>query len=290
MPYSLTTDSTPSKILHIRSGDADNYVDQELTTGFSITFNEVIRCEDDELMLISLNSAEIPYSFYNIDYKNKYLNIIESQIDNTNIFNIQIVIPESNYNAYEFATILQTLLNNNSQHNIIYTITYDKKTNKFTYLINKNNHKVIFNFSNSDSPYLQMGFNKSSSITLLHNTSLLCDNSIQMFDLHALYIRTNFITNNLNSTTKGYTNILQKIPITTGPNSIIYHLPINSHDNLIDIKTFNNINIRLTDEQNRLIDLQGLHFEISILFKFIKNIKYIPVNRLEEIYNIDENN
>lgn len=289
MPYSLTTDSTTSKILHIRSEDADDYVDQELTTGFSITFNEVIRCEDDELMLISLNTAEIPYSFYNIDYKNKYLNIIESQIDDTNIFNIQIIIPESNYNAYEFCTVLQSLLNSNSQHNIIYTITYDKKTNKFTYLINKNNHKVIFNFSN-DSPYLQLGFNKNSSITLVHNTSLLCTNSIQMFDIHALYIRTNFITNNLNSTTKGYTNILQKIPITTGPNSIIYHLPINSHDNLIDIKTFNNINIRLTDEQDRLIDLQGLHFEISILCKFIKNIKYIPVNRLEEIYNIDENN
>lgn len=288
MPYQLTTDSTPSKILHIRSEDADEFIDEELTSGFSITFNEIIRCEEDEFMLISLNSCEIPYSFYNIDYKNKYLNITESQIDNTNIFNIQITLPESNYNSYEFASTLQTLLNTNSLHNIVYTVTYDKKLNKFNYLISKNNHKVLFKFTNDDSPYLQMGFKKGITYIALHNINLQSVNSIQMFDNHALYIRTNLVTNNLISRTKGFSDILQKIPINSSPNGVIYHMPVNSHDNLISIKSFNNIVIRLTEEQNRLIDLQGLNWELSILIKFVKKTNFIPLNRQDEFIQVIE--
>lgn len=277
--YTLTTDSTPSVVIHINSRDAYQFIDPELSTGFNIILDETIEAQDDEYMILSLNDASIPYSFYNIDYKNKYLNIIESQIDDTNIFNIQIIIPEMNYNAYEFSTMIQSLLNNSTQHNIIYTITYDKKTNKFTYLINKNNHKVIFNFSNFDSPYLQMGFNKSSSITLLHNTPLISPNSIQMFSVSSLYIRTNLNNNNISTSTNGYNNILQKIMVNSGPNSVINHMPINSHDNLIFSKTFSTLEIRLTDSENRLIDLQGLHWELSLLCKFVKKTNYQQVDR-----------
>lgn len=295
MVYSLSTDSTPSKIIYIRSQDASNYIDSELTTGFIIFLNDPIRCNEDEMMLISLNSAEIPYSFYNIDYRNKYLNIIESQTDGTLPFNISIIIPEANYNAYEFASTLQTLLNTNTQHNIQYTVTYDKKLNKFNYLIHKNNHKVIFSFNNDDSPYIQMGFNKNTIYTAFHDIILQSINSIQMFNNHALYIRTNLVTNNISSSTNSFTDILQKITINTNPNGIITHIPINSHDNLVDIKTFNNIEIRITDEDNKLIDTQGLHFEMSILIKFVKKVNFNKVDReypnipIQIINDLDDN-
>lgn len=276
--YLLTTDSTPSVLIHINSKDANQYIDPELTTGFSIVLDETIEAQDDEYMLLSLNSANIPYSWYSIDYKNKYLNITESQIDGSIPYNIQIVIPEANYNAYEFASTLQTLLNNATQHQIQYTITYDKKINKYNILIQKNNHKVVFNFSNSDSPYLQFGFNKQS-YTAIHNTSLQSINSIQMFSVASLYIRTNLNNNNISTSTKGYNNILQKITIDSGPNSIINHIPINSHDNLIFFKSFSTLEIRLTDSENRLIDLQGLHWELSILCKFVKKVNYQQVDR-----------
>lgn len=279
MTYSLSTDSTPSKIIHIKSDDASQYIDPELTTGFSIDLQDAIRCEEDELMLISLNSLEFPYSFYGVDYRNKYLNIIESQDDNTLQYNISIVLPEQNYNAYEFGTTLQQLLNDNTQHNIQYTISYDKKLNKYNFLISKQHHKVILNFTNSDSPYIQMGFNKGSTVIFSHGITTPSVNSIQMFPHHALYVRSSLTTNNISSSTKSFTDIMQKVPINANPNGLIYHYPINSHDNLTDIKTFSSIQIRITDQENLLIDTQGLHFELSILIKFVKKINYQKINR-----------
>ena len=79
MSYQLQVNAEPSKILYIDSRDATSYLSQrtfiddngnEITTNntsyFQYQLTEKIEVPLNQRALISLNSATIPYSFYNI--------------------------------------------------------------------------------------------------------------------------------------------------------------------------------------------------------------------------------
>eukprot|EP01047_Picozoa_sp_COSAG01_P026635 COSAG01_NODE_1722_length_9386_cov_6.717562_11_plen_130_part_00 len=54
-----------SRLMFINSEDADRS-HQTHTTHFAITFKEALHVKRNEVMLVSLHSASVPYSFYNI--------------------------------------------------------------------------------------------------------------------------------------------------------------------------------------------------------------------------------
>ena len=70
MSYSIPVNSEDSVLIHLDSRDADKYLGTDLTTGKTLTsyfqyvLTDKIICPSNQLMLISLNDASIPYSFY----------------------------------------------------------------------------------------------------------------------------------------------------------------------------------------------------------------------------------
>jgi hypothetical protein len=78
------------------------------------------------------------------------------------------------------------------------------------------------------------------------------------------------------SLTGGTSQILAKLPIDVGPGSIIFHEPKNSvHKSLIQTQGIKYITLRLTDDRNRLISLNGLHFSVALMFEFVSLKNYI---------------
>ena len=43
----------------------------------------------------------------------------------------------------------------------------------------------------------------------------------------------------------------------------------NTHKNLVDVRNISILTIRLTDERNRILDLNGLHFQLGIQIDFV---------------------
>ena len=72
MSYQLQSNAMPSKILYVDSRDASIYLSNN-TSYFQYELREKIEVPLNQRVLISLNSATIPYSFYNIrtDINNK---------------------------------------------------------------------------------------------------------------------------------------------------------------------------------------------------------------------------
>ena len=102
--------------------------------------------------------------------------------------------------------------------------------------------------------------------------SLVSDNIADLNgSVHSLYLRTNLpVISSMDSLTGGTSQIIAKIPIMSGPGSIIFHEPQNSiHKSLIQTKDIRFITIRLTDDRNRLISLNGLHFSVALMFEFV---------------------
>lgn len=60
----------------------------------------------------------------------------------------------------------------------------------------------------------------------------------------------------------------------------------NIHKILLDTHLINEITIRLTDEENRLINLNGLDFNLSILIDIVNKKRFKPneIRRMKELH------
>lgn len=99
--------------------------------------------------------------------------------------------------------------------------------------------------------------------------------------IHSLYVRSNLpVISSMDSATGGVSQILAKVPIMSGPGSIIFHEPQNSvHKSLIQTQIIRNITIRLTDDRNRVVSLNGLYFNVALMFEFV-SLETMPERQL----------
>ena len=112
------TDTAASRVLYINSKDATNFFNQN-QSDFVFTLEEPIVVPDHHSMLLSVYSAEIPYSFYNfrvgvncrLDYAVTTFNVA-ADYDANGFLDLapagatSLILPEGNYNAVELADYL----------------------------------------------------------------------------------------------------------------------------------------------------------------------------------------
>ena len=102
------------------------------------------------------------------------------------------------------------------------------------------------------------------------------DKVIDMNDeIHGLYLRSSLTTDGtLNSETGTFSNILSRIPITTNFGGVIFHTPQNStHKLQISMPVIKMIGVKLTDDKNRLMDLNGLNWQLSVQIDFVPRLQ-----------------
>lgn len=204
---------------------------------------------------ISVQSASIPYSFFNCDDFNSKLVYIENSITYTKY------IPQGNYNVNTLSSQLKILMGTN------FNITYSSLDNSFLLT----NSIYDFQILSSSLCYEILGF-KSGQSYLSQSKSLKSNISINLFTIRNIYISSNnLILNNINSSTPNNSSILCSIPITTSQGSII------SYSNIYDVKNevyhTNNLNLlhlKLTDQDCDLLDLNGVHWSITLQLDITK--------------------
>ena len=106
--------------------------------------------------------------------------------------------------------------------------------------------------------------------------------------IRSLYIRTNLSTSSIldSSVGGGYSSILARVPIDVGSGGIITISPSDGsvHKLIIKVREITIIGVRLTDQRNRLIDLNGLDWDVSFQFDFIENPELkVPIDKRLEI-------
>ena len=102
--------------------------------------------------------------------------------------------------------------------------------------------------------------------------------------IRSLYIRTNLTTSSVldSAVGGGFSSILGRVPIDVGSGGVITISPTDGavHKLYIKVREITIIGIRLTDQRNRLIDLQGLDWDISLQFDFIENPELkVPIDK-----------
>ena len=91
--------------------------------------------------------------------------------------------------------------------------------------------------------------------------------------IRSLFIRTNLSSQSVLDSFigGGFSNIFCRVPLNDEPGGTLRIEPRNGdiHKLLLKTKTITSVSITLTNQRNRIIDLNGLNFDISIKLDFV---------------------
>jgi hypothetical protein len=231
--------------IHLNSANATSYIgDSYSNCVFTIPTLEI---PSQHQIYLSVKHANIPYSFYNIDTTNNTLIYIQNGTTTT------LNIEPGNYNANQLSSYLTNNMTN-------FTITYNSITNKFLFT------NSVYNFTISQLSTCLTMFGLISNAIYL-SSSLKSLTSYQCANLQTkqcICISSNFQTGNINFTDILTRTILCSIPISTPPNSNIVYINSTNFRNNLYTNIINTICLKLIDQNNNIINLNGCHWSITL--------------------------
>ena len=235
-----------------------------------------IEIPNDYQIYLSVQSAMIPYSYYNIDTNNNLLVIKWFSLTDQYISSLSIIIPVGNYNALQLATyITNQTLGSVLVGKSTLIMTFNIITNRFEF------SSIIYGFSfdYTLSTALQLfGFSKFisniitpsssyKSITIDMISTLISMTQINLSPKKYLYIGTNLQTGNImsiNSNNSNSKNILCAIPITSNPYSTISYINYNNFSVNLYNNILSTINIKILDSEGIPINLNNQFYSLTL--------------------------
>jgi hypothetical protein len=222
-------------------------------TANCIFYLPVIEIPDGHHIYLSLQNANIPYSFYSI-----------SAIDNTfswglvdGSINTYYVEP-GNYNITQFIDVIKNAMGAS------YTITYSSITSKILITHSTSNFIIYAATINH-----VLGFSKTTNTTSAANL-LYGRDCVNLNQIRAINVEINFPTYNVNVAAPNENNILATIPVYVAPFSVItYQNPNNFRTNLY-VNKLDQIQIQLLSNDGNLIDLNGINYQMTLQLDCIK--------------------
>lgn len=211
-----------------------------------------INLDKAKLMYISVQTAQIPFTFYNID---DYDNLL---VFYNGVTNISYNIPQGNYNVITLAAKIMSLIPG-------LTITFNELDNTYTFAYTNLN----FGFRSTSTIFELLGF--TDGFDYISTTGSLTSNiSINFFTIRNILIEIdNLILDNISSDNPNNASILCSIPISSSSGSIISYSNIYGISNRVNnVRNFSNLHIRLLDNDLDLLDLNGANWSLTLQIEY----------------------
>jgi len=249
-----------SHIVHIRSKDAT-----QLSAGYNSHFKFIledpVKINQGEQINITMSSGEFPYSFYNVstDVKNTGIIVDDGGLE----FNFG----NGNYSIYDVRDVIT------ASTAFKFSATFDVKTMKLT-LTNTDSSPHTINWGQSTAAKM-LGFddNPDNDDVVAAGASTTSDFVVNLCSVHSLMIRSNLATGNVQSTTHSNSTILQKVSIDQNGFAMIY---LNQDDyrttNITQQPQIDQIEIKITDQNNNLIQFNNVNYEMSLIFQVYEKV------------------
>lgn len=239
--------------IHLNSRHADSYNNNSISDcNFYI---QTVDVPNDHQIFVSIQQANICYSFYNINASNNYL---KYGFNNDQVLRTLTIEP-GNYTSY-------SLLDYLNQHLYNITVQYNATSNKyiFTGLSDFTFYYQSFIFSPC---FTILGF---TMVDQLSNqkvlTSNICSN---LSTIRCICIASNLSTDNFAKNSVNNKTILCSIPVNVSPFSIIIYQNITGFKTNLFNNSLSYVNLKLIDQDGMLIDLNGCHWSCTLQIDLI---------------------
>ena len=213
----------------------------------SIYYLPVIEIPDGMHIYLSLQNANIPYSFYSI-----------TSFDNTFIFGLvgdpttTHYVEPGNYTITQFIGVIQAAMGAS------YTVTYSSITSKILITHATSNFIIYASTINHI-----LGFSKTTNTTSAANL-LYGRDCINLNQIRVINVEVNFPTYNVNVAQPYNQQILAAIPVYVAPFSIINYTNPNNYRTNLYVNKLDQIQIRLLDNESRLINMNGIQYQMTL--------------------------
>ena len=230
-------------------------IQQNGTYKSNLLFNFMNLLSDEQQMLKSeviVLNAQIPVSFYVI---NEYNNVLT--ISGSGILTTTITIDTGNYNAN---TLISELKSQFLTSGVVFS----------NIKINKNSGKLVFtallftNYSFSGSMLDILGTTTSVNS---NSTTYRCIYPLNLLGVEKLSIKSERLAvQSVSSVDYSFSNTLITIPVDVSPFSMIsYNSQSDVNKNLLNVRTINEIDIQIYDEDNNLVNFNNLDWNITLV-------------------------
>lgn len=269
MPHEKTRGDV---FIAIRSRDLLSTAQQDFNNSGRFTLFESINAADDEVLAVSLVSATIPNSFYNLSNNNKNNKLKFKETGDADY--ITLTIPSGSYDILELSSKVKELLEANSTNTLTYTFTYDEINNAVTI---KNSNPTVknttFDFTPEDTCRRFLGF-KSQEISITTTAGITSDRAVDITDTrNSIYIRLPNLSNSkvMESSSGRFSNIIAQVPVTLSRNQFFNFDPPVEFICELSQKQINSIDINITyQEETQQVNFENADWEINIKVMFFK--------------------
>lgn len=257
MPNHLLNDTHLGSIsVFLNSGKASITLNGSKNSScFFYLNNNVIQPPPNALIMLGVTSAEVPYTFYNIDARNNKITFATAEITT------QVTVPPKNYSTNSLTKFFNDQLVSEG-----ITCSFDEDTNKFS-------------FSHSDGIRItQSDMNKElgiapSQLNQALETTFVSANVCNLSGTSSVYININNLSmTNLDS--RGDLNgVIAKLNVNAAPAEFIFYQQTENQYFIIGDRQIDKFHVSLTDDDNELLDLNGVDWSVTftVHFSLIRN-------------------
>lgn len=220
----------------------------------NVSFNFISLLRDEELMIrtyVSVLNAQIPVSFYVINSTNNKL-IYNTFAPNTQI---TLTIPPGNYNSFVLSTTLTSLF----------------LTNGITIIISINSQTGIMIFQQALNAFTIYVSSSIASVLGMYNSNLsgltiTFPYPVNLLGVKKINIKSNALAiNSASSETYTFSSNIVSIPVNEPYFSMISYVNTNNLNmNILKALTVDDIDIQMTDENDKLLDFNNLDWTITL--------------------------
>lgn len=270
MPHEKTRGDV---FIAIRSRDLLLTSQGDYNNSGTLNLFENIIASDDEVLGVSLISATIPNSFYNLSNNNSNNKIKFKETGDADY--TTLTIPSGSYDILELSDKVKELLEANSTNTLTYTFTYDEINNTLNI---KNSNPAVYNttfdFTIENSCRRFLGF-KSQIITINSTNGITSDRAVDITDTrNSIYVRLPNLSNNkvVESSSGKFSNIIAQIPVVLSRNSFFNFEPPTEFICELTQKQINSIDINITyQNETEAVNFENADWEINLKITFFKS-------------------
>jgi hypothetical protein len=272
----MTTITRSPVLITVRSRDLIN----PNAYGSEGTLNlfQAIQCDNDEVLTCQVINAIIPNSWNNLSalIGNNKLRFAETGDSSL----ITITISDGNYTIDELMSEVKTQLDANSTNSCTYTLTYSEITNKVSITHDKKSTvETTFDFLQGDTIRRFLGFTQGE-FNITSSANVVSDRAVDITDTHnSIFIRSDLNNQKvIESSSTRPSNIIACIPVPLSRNAFFVYDPMNPFEVQLSQNTISSMNIRISWQDETVINLQKADFEIILKINYRRLPKSERVN------------
>ena len=244
-----------NKIISLNSADAFSKNNNSYNSDVLFKLPGLIKKERDITNIqFQIIDAQIPISFYNINYTN---NVLTYQISSVN-YSITVDVGNYNYNSLAINMISKFLLNGH-----IFTSTINKQTGVISFLSPTVNFTFIVS---SIFSVLGLKINKTST-----SFALVMDYPLNLLGITKVKLSSQlFNSYNVDSFYRGLSNVIAVIPIDQPSFGLLSYENKSTSKYKLRTDTIDEIDILILDQNNNSINFNNIDWGITILLEITR--------------------